>query len=188
MLSREFQELTIDWIAVSDAVRAYEEDANGRFYAETYGPILDLFGLSDISTQQKVVACWSWMSGNYKPTHLQRLDGLFVLRPESLHELTSANCALNIDMYVEAERVLGTVGASKFLHFAFPNSFVMWDDKIRCYSLTLATASRNQESLYKQFCLCLADKIRVAPRPADLASSVTTPRLLDMWLWTIAGL
>jgi hypothetical protein len=61
MLSREFQELAVDWIAVSDAVRAYEEDANGRFYAETYGPILDLFGLGDISTQQKVVACWSWV-------------------------------------------------------------------------------------------------------------------------------
>jgi hypothetical protein len=31
MLSREFQEFTIDWIAVSDAARAYEEDANGPF-------------------------------------------------------------------------------------------------------------------------------------------------------------
>ena len=158
------------------------------FYLQTYDQIVSMFGMPTLSAQHKLLVAWSWMSGHFKPIHLERLEALMGREPTKFEELTQENCAESMVMYVEAEQVLGTVGATKFLHFAYPDAFMMWDNKVRRYVSSLPKlASHNQGKLYEAFCLTLAQKYRthqyVGVRPVVLPS---VPRMLDIWLWDLS--
>ena len=133
-----------------------------QWYNYTYEEILNIaqWNNFDIDIEKKIVCIFSWMpcaimnishsgKGENKVTKAQKYDLKTtkekIISVKSSADYFSGKKLIETDIKKESVKseiiklseplveILGTVGASKFLHFSFPLFFIMWDRKIRTH-------------------------------------------------------
>lgn len=184
-LSHKFRRARFAKRSTAKARTAYSASRNGSFYNGTYVGIRRLFSSPSSSTAQRLAACWSWM-GSFKPTNISRLATVRGLRLPALRNLWSTNVSVVVATYTSVEAVLGSVGATKFLHFAYPSTYVMWDHKIQQYAFGFVLGSHGQSKAYRAFLLALASKVRRASSLPRGTIVLPLTRALDVWLWHLS--
>jgi hypothetical protein len=186
-VSVSFHRARITASAVVVAKNKYLTSKNGRFYDATYPRIIAAFQ-SGIEPILLTALVWLWMRGDSKPKGFEGLSDLAGHRLRPLSAI-GASDRKNICILFEAcSSMLGPVGASKYLHFLYPLTFVMWDSKIQSYVFGNTIGVTEPTESYWTYIYRLSDKVRQAPVSTEYIRKLGGwPRAVDIWLWSRAG-
>ena len=184
MFQRKFRSADITIEGIRRSIVSYQNAKNGLFYSRTYKEILKIF--SEASIPLRVALVFSWMVGQYRPalSNIEKLELSFKF-PRFEH-LTLRNIGIIGNAFAIAEAELGSIAASKYLHFLAPNTFMMWDNKIQAYVFGKKLSSKGNRLRYERFCLELCQKYKRSKLRKKYLATYTAARLVDIWLWVRA--
>jgi hypothetical protein len=166
---------------IDRALRYNGRHIDRRGYLDGYPALISLFSTLDFSKLQHVqagaYAAYGWMPRvlNYKACEAARYQrlGRFVVTLRGMGIENALDEFRNINDFPINNSVVGT---SKFLHFAAPSIFPIWDSKIASYFKCKST-ERND---YYAYCEALHRYLPSAIWPASLPRQLSTPEITPL--------